>query len=206
MERDVVAVKVIPKNKLKNREEYEKEVRIMAGLRECPNVVRVLPMEFESTNNYYLVMEYCNQSTLKEFLRSRRHKQKTSIFELLQIMDDLVRGYYAIYERRILHQDIKPANICIKDRVFKLNDFGLAQVAHPEDRHRLAGTLSYMSPEKLRGDRCTNKADVYALGLVLYEVMFGKHPFVEKFEKWWRPTMQARLQNNPSYQNIANVA
>ena len=110
-------------------------------------------------------------------MRRRIHRQ-TTIFELIQIMLDLMNGYRALYDNDIIHQDIKTANIMIRNRVLKIGDFGLAQRKKYLNHSKVAGTFSYIPPERLRYPPApiTHLVDIYGLGIVLYEVMFGCHP------------------------------
>lgn len=134
----------------------------------------------ESKSNYYIVMEYCHHSNLSELVRLRRNKKaRITIFEFVQIFLDLVCGYTALKNSKILHNDIKPQNIFIKNKVFKIGDFGMSHSLKKLKESRSLGSINYMSPESLINEVINHKSDIYSLGVLLYELMYGAHPYIE---------------------------
>jgi TolB-like protein/tRNA A-37 threonylcarbamoyl transferase component Bud32/Tfp pilus assembly protein PilF len=129
----------------------------------------------------YISMEYVDGSTLAEHCRRR----EPAVPELLGIASAIAEALAAAHERGIVHRDVKPSNVLVAggDRV-KLVDFGLARLADPfspdaptESAKVLEGTVSYMSPEQLRGAALDARTDVFSLGVVLYEMLEGRPPF-----------------------------
>ena len=143
------------------------EVR-MARQVSHPNVCRVYDID-EVDGHTFLSMEYVDGEDLASLLRRiGRFPQDRG----LEISYQLCAGLAAAHERKVVHRDLKPANVMVDGtgRV-RITDFGLAGVSGESIR---AGTPAYMAPEQLAGDEVTARSDIYALGLVLYELFTGK--------------------------------
>ncbi len=144
-----------------------------------PNVCRVHDIGEVTTsagNLHFLSMEYVDGEDLSSLLRriGRLPSDKA-----VEIANQLCAGIAAAHEAGVLHRDLKPANVMIdgKGRV-RITDFGLAGFAEQiKGSDVFAGTPAYMSPEQFAGKEVTTKSDIYALGLVLYEVFTGKRVF-----------------------------
>ncbi len=144
-----------------------------------PNVCRVHDIGEVTTsagNLHFLSMEYVDGEDLSSLLRriGRLPSDKA-----VEIANQLCAGIAAAHEAGVLHRDLKPANVMIdgKGRV-RITDFGLAGFAEQfKGSEVMAGTPAYMSPEQFAGKEVTTKSDIYALGLVLYEVFTGKRVF-----------------------------
>lgn len=157
----------------------------------------------EHENDCFIVFEYVEGVTLREWLRNRRPQLE----EVLDIAVQLAEALCAAHTRGIIHRDLKPENIMLTPgprgthRV-KILDFGLAKLQRPlapaEDSAQTVsvltqpgfrvGTISYMAPEQLEGEPASAQADVHALGLALYEMVCGRHPFA-------RPTGESTIAN-----------
>jgi serine/threonine protein kinase len=111
-----------------------------------------------------------------------RKGQRLTDDEQLRVFYQLVSGYKVLYDRKILHQDLKPDNILLKSGTYKIADFGLSVFyeGHTYDDRR-QGTVSYIAPEKLtvREYRGHPKSDVYSMGVIMFELMMGRHPYAE---------------------------
>ncbi len=144
-----------------------------------PNVCRVHDIGDVTTsagNLHFLSMEYVDGEDLSSLLRriGRLPSDKA-----VEIATQLCAGLSAAHEASVLHRDLKPANVMIdgKGRV-RITDFGLAGFAEQiKGNEVFAGTPAYMSPEQFAGKEVTTKSDIYALGLVLYEIFTGKRVF-----------------------------
>jgi serine/threonine-protein kinase len=140
-----------------------------------PNVCRVHDTgEFEG--QHFISMEYVDGEDLRSLLRriGRLPREKA-----VQIARQLCAGLAAAHEEGILHRDLKPANVMVDGRGrVRITDFGLAGLAARfEGEEVRAGTPSYMAPEQLAGKQVSTRSDVYALGLVLYELFTGKQAY-----------------------------
>jgi serine/threonine-protein kinase len=140
-----------------------------------PNVCRVYDIGEES-GRHFLSKEYVDGEDLATLLRriGRLPRDKAN-----QVARQLCAGLAAAHDQRILHRDLKPANVMIDGRGrAKITDFGLAREAQSvEGRAAADGTPAYMAPEQLAGQEASQSSDIYALGLVLYELFTGKRPF-----------------------------
>src|SRR5579871_1780526 len=172
-----VALKFLPQSILDNPnalERFRNEVRIARRVSH-PNVCRVYDLA-QSEGNFFLSMEYIDGEDLGALLRriGRLPSDKA-----LEIARKLCAGLSAAHEKGVLHRDLKPSNVMLDSRgQVLLTDFGLAgladQLSGAEVRN---GTPQYMAPEQLAGSEVTAQSDLYALGLVLYEIFTGKRPF-----------------------------
>jgi len=157
------------------RERFTREAEICRAL-DHPNLVRVYDAG-EADGVLYQVMDLLVGTDLSAALSSGR---QFTWPEKLSIMEQVCDGLQFAHERNMVHRDIKPANIFLEDsgRV-RLLDFGMARVAASELTRAgsTLGTLNYMSPEQIRGTRCTAAADVFSAGIVFYQLASGRHPF-----------------------------
>jgi len=159
-----------------------------AGRLDHPNVVRVHDFAQSADGLFFLVMELVRGRTLREALREDGTFDPDRTRHVLR---QVVQGLAAAHERGIVHRDLKPANIMLvgepgEERV-KIVDFGLAGVVEDDDvlKSKLTstgstlGTPAYMAPEQAFGSKVTRAADLYSLGVVMYEMLSGKLPFAD---------------------------
>jgi serine/threonine-protein kinase len=209
-----VAIKVLrslDKNDLKAVERFRREARAAASLLH-PNAVTIFDF-FEETGQYYLVMEYIHGPTLKQLIGQRRHLQP---HEALEIAAQVCAVLQVAHNRGFIHRDIKPQNIMLASSgapvnnsvgagnlLVKLTDFGIVRVAEEAGLTNsgiVLGTADYLSPEQARGEKLTPSSDLYSLGVVMFEMLTGKPPFVG-------PTavsiaMQHASSNPPAMQQV----
>lgn len=132
----------------------------------------------------FIQMECCEQETLKEFIDSGKLKNNENLF--YRLLNQILEAFTYIHDRQMIHRDIKPPNIFLDKKLnIKLGDFGLATRtgllteiapnAQDEDSQEEAGvgTPLYMSPEQKTGAKCTCAADMYSLGIVIFEMVYG---------------------------------
>ena len=142
-----------------------------------PNIVGVYDVG-QSQEMNYIVMEYVEGTDLKDYIRQRGALHP---IEAVRIMMQIVSAIAAAHQNRIIHRDIKPQNILIdREGNVKITDFGIAVALSDTSltqTNTLLGSVHYLSPEQARGGMATIQTDIYALGIVLYELLTGKVPF-----------------------------
>lgn len=178
---EVVALKILPDNLSTNKDaltRFRREARSARRLSHR-NIVRIHDIG-EEMGRKYISMEFVEGTTLKALIRAGGGLEIPRILRYgCQILDALA---YA-HSIGIVHRDIKPANIMIsRDDEVKITDFGIAKILESTDataEGAIVGTPLYMSPEQVRGDPVDHRADLYSLGILLYECIEGKPPFVK---------------------------
>ena len=163
---------------------FEEERRILAGL-EHPNIARLYDAGATPEGVPYLVMEYVEGRRIDTYCS----ENGLSLDERLALFDRVCEAVEYAHGRLVVHRDLKPGNILVTaDGIPKLLDFGVARLLDPESIGRSdaaeatttgfrALTPEYASPEQLRGEPVTTSADVYALGVLLYVLLSGQHPY-----------------------------
>jgi len=142
-----------------------------------PNVCRLYDIA-ETEGHHFLVMEYVDGEDLASLLR---RIGRLPADKALEIARGLCAGLAEAHDKGVIHRDLKPANVMIDGRGHaRIADFGLAALAGSGAATGLAGTPAYMAPEQLRGEGATLLSDVFALGLVLYEMFTGQRVFEAK--------------------------
>lgn len=183
---DEVAIKVMqatPDAPPESRERFLRESRACAQLRH-PNIVGILDFGFDSGNQPYMVMELLSGPSLREEIDLDSPMTPARV---ASILGPVASALQLAHDRGITHRDLKPANIVAHryesgERVYKVIDFGLAAMKATSDQTRLTdpafflGTLAYAAPEQMRGEEVTPAADVYALGVIAYEMLTGARP------------------------------
>ena len=177
LDRDV-AIKVLPPYYAEQddsfTQRFKREARAIANLRH-PNILMVLEAG-EQDDLAYIVMEYVNAGTLKERLRN-----PISLKEIYSLVKQIAAALEHAHELGIVHRDIKPSNILLPKPDWPLlTDFGLAHIVGGSfltQSGMTVGTPAYMSPEQGRGERVDHHTDIYALGVMLYEMTVGEVPY-----------------------------
>jgi eukaryotic-like serine/threonine-protein kinase len=186
LERDV-AVKVLPSGTLSDdtaRRHFRNEATALAKLNH-PHIETVYDFGTQDGIDF-LVMEYVPGKTLADRLSAGALGEK----EIIELAIQIASALQEAHERGIVHRDLKPANIALTAKGYaKILDFGLAKLLRPvddgtteifSDSQAAAGTLPYMPPEQLRGERVDGRADIYTIGSVLYEMSTGRRAFCEQ--------------------------
>ncbi len=158
---------------------FQREAKAASSLQH-PNIVQVYDYG-QTDGNYFIVMEMVEGTDLRRYLRSRGI---LAIDRAIIIAHDVALGLGAAHRRGIVHRDVKPQNILVgRDGSIKLTDFGIASVYKDINAERLTttgmtlGTVQYYAPEQAQGEIVSPAADVYALGIVMYEMLTGHPPF-----------------------------
>ena len=178
-ENRTVAIKILKEEFISNEEflrRFKNESKAIAMLSH-PNIVKVFDVSFGDLIQY-IVMEYIEGITLKEFIESQGSlRWKDAVHFTLQIL----KGLQHAHDKGIVHRDVKPQNIMVlPDGTIKVTDFGIARFARSEQRtitDKAIGSVHYISPEQARGEMTDKKTDIYSVGVILYEMLTGKLPF-----------------------------
>jgi len=154
---------------------FIQEARAAARLAD-PHVVNVFD-QGQDGEMAYLVMEYLPGITLRELLREQR---RLTIPQTITIMDAVLSGLAAAHRAGIVHRDVKPENVLLaEDGRIKIGDFGLARAtsANTATGQMLLGTIAYLAPELVTRGTADARSDIYALGIMLYEMLTGEQPY-----------------------------
>ncbi|KAJ1069795.1 hypothetical protein K5549_009818 [Capra hircus] len=179
--REVVAIKCVAKKSL-NKASVENlltEIEILKGIRH-PHIVQLKDFQWDS-DNIYLIMEFCAGGDLSRFIHTRRilPEKVARVF-----MQQLASALQFLHERNISHLDLKPQNILLSSLEkphLKLADFGFAQHMSPRDeKHVLRGSPLYMAPEMVCQRQYDARVDLWSVGVILYEALFGQPPFASR--------------------------
>jgi serine/threonine-protein kinase len=171
-----VALKFLPREFATDRSRLERliaEVRIGRQVSH-PNVCRLYDIvEWQGT--HFMAMEYVDGEDLASLLR---RIGRLPLDKALDIARDLAAGLAAAHDLGVIHRDLKPANVMIDGRGrARITDFGLAALEGDPSSRGFVGTPAYMAPEQLRGEAVTPRSDLYAFGLILFEMFTGRRVF-----------------------------
>lgn len=175
-----VAIKILKEEFSNNSDflrRFRNESKAIAVLNH-PNIVKVYDVSF-GDQIQYIVMEFIDGITLKEYI-----EQEGTIRwqEAVHFTTQILMALECAHEKGIIHRDIKPQNIMLlQDGSIKVADFGIARFLQSETQtmtDKAIGSVHYIAPEQASGDYTTDKADIYSVGVMLYEMLTGKLPFV----------------------------
>ena len=172
----LVAIKVLRVDNPDVRERFQREARLAARLQH-PNIVTVYDVG-EHEGQPFIAMEYIPGETLAELIRRRAPLDTRQRVELVI---EICSGLAFAHKHGIVHRDIKPANLILSrdSNILKILDFGIARAGESglTQVGMVIGTPNYMSPEQVRGDAIDHRSDIFAVGLVLYELLVYRQAF-----------------------------
>ncbi|EKD26768.1 MAG: hypothetical protein ACD_79C01022G0001 [uncultured bacterium] len=174
-----VAIKVLPPQLACNKDSVDRfiqEANLIAKLNH-ENIVRIYDIE-EKDGAYYIIMEYLKGVSLDKIIRN--NVMDVTREELVDFVIQACSALESTHKNGIIHRDVKAANIFItQDKKAKLMDFGISKMTNTTMTTGMAlGTPSYMSPEQAKGETMDYLSDIYSLGVVLYECITGRLPFI----------------------------
>ena len=189
---------------------FEREAQAATALAH-PNIVEIYDVG-DYKGHHYIVMEYVPGRTLKQVVRARGPLLKE---EAVDIMKQLSSAVAEAHSRGIIHRDIKPQNVIVKaDGSVKILDFGIATAKGSmqlTQANNVMGSVHYLAPELAKGEQASAQSDIYALGIVLYEMLVGDVPFkadqaVQVALRHMRDPMPSVREANPTVpQSIENI-
>ena len=179
LDNEEVAIKVLRTNYQTDQiavARFQREARAMAELNH-PNIVSIRDIG-EEDGQQFLVMEYVDGSDLKKYIQDHAPLSNN---EVVRIMEEVLSAMTLAHQQGIVHRDLKPQNILLtKDGTVKVTDFGIA-VAFAEtsltQTNSMLGSVQYLSPEQARGSKATVQSDIYAMGIMLFEMLTGHIPY-----------------------------
>ncbi|MGT2884861.1 Stk1 family PASTA domain-containing Ser/Thr kinase [Streptococcus ferus] len=179
IDNEEVAIKVLRTNYQTDQvavARFQREARAMAELNH-PNIVSIRDIG-EEDGQQFLVMEYVDGADLKKYIQD--HAPLSNV-EVIRIMGEVLSAMTLAHQKGIIHRDLKPQNVLLtKDGTAKVTDFGIA-VAFAEtsltQTNSMLGSVHYLSPEQARGSKATVQSDIYAMGIMLFEMLTGEIPY-----------------------------
>ncbi|HEY3571352.1 MAG TPA: protein kinase [Thermoanaerobaculia bacterium] len=173
-----VALKFLPANATapESRRRFLQEAKAASAL-DHPNICTIYEIEETEDDRLFIAMAFCEG----EMLRDRIRRGPLALDEALDLAAQIAAGLTAAHARGIVHRDIKPENLLVTPQGgVKIVDFGIAKLSSQTQltqAGKTLGTLAYMSPEQLQGFEIDRRSDIWALGVVLYEMVTGRLPF-----------------------------
>lgn len=177
--KEQVAIKILSPLLAQDPEALERLKREVSAARRIshPNIIRIHDLT-ETAGLHYISMEYFPGQNLKEYIRQ---SGALSLMTAFSIASQICDGLAAAHSQGVIHRDLKSQNVIINAaQQVKIIDFGLARTAHVEGMTvsgLILGTPEYMAPEQVNGKRVDERADIYSLGIILYELFTGRVPF-----------------------------
>ena len=183
----LVAVKMIDKKNITEKDPkkfidlLQREISILQSLSH-QNIVKM--MDVSQTNNYiYIFLEFCNGGSLKDYIKKKGGYLSEK--EAIIFFKEICEAFKVMEEKKIIHRDIKQENVMINNDQVKISDFGFSRVIEVGDPNYYSrlGTPLYMPPQIIKGERYGPKCDVWSVGILLYTMLYGFHPFISKSEE-----------------------
>ena len=159
---------------------FHNEVDLMKKL-DHPNILKLYDV-VKNNGSVYLILEYCNSGDLSGYIQNDKNYSNNYTY-----FEQIFKGLEYLYKNKILHRDIKPHNILVKDGVIKISDFGFAKAFEKNELiTTFCGSPLYMAPEIIKNKEYNLKSDIWSLGVIIYELFTKKHPYyVDSKQHLW---------------------
>ncbi len=185
-------------------ERFQREGEALRDLNH-PNIVKLLNT-FENNGEYYLVMEFVSGGDLSDLTQTAKSDPQQILRYALDLADALTRAH----KLNIIHRDLKPANILIaEDGTLRLTDFGIAQLGSKDritETDAIIGTIDYLPPEAFNGEDIDQRSDIWAFGVILFELIAGERPFTgESITETMQKILIAPLPDLESYNSSVPI-
>ncbi|CAD8142417.1 unnamed protein product [Paramecium pentaurelia] len=196
-----VAIKQIDCSKMRDQilmQMMRNEIGILKIIPKQQNILKFYDV-FQNNQLVYIITEYCNQGDLQQFIQKQQITEDIAIDLIIHILN----GLQHCKNNYIIHRDIKPANIFMNNGIPKLADFGFALCKNVQNGVEIqnynVGTPMYMAPETLINNQYSFKSDLWSVGVVLYEMVFGQQPFISQTEPELVQKLKVYQQNGVLY-------
>jgi len=175
--KELYAMKTIQLDPTQRNRGEESEAKYYKYLK-SPTILELKEYKIEE-NNLYIVLEYAEHGTLNHQINTRRNKgDMFDVDTVLNWITELFLGLFTIHEKQLLHRDIKSENLFIcKNNVLKIGDLGIARATETGQASTVCGTVFYMAPEVFSYQKYDSKVDIWAAGIVIYELVMLRRPF-----------------------------
>ncbi|KAL4508374.1 hypothetical protein ABPG72_003678 [Tetrahymena utriculariae] len=180
---EVVAIKALNRSLLQIQnqkfmiDQLKKEINLMQEIK-SEHIVRIYDLVGTETH-IYIIIEYCGDGDLRALLEKNNYNITES--QAISILQQILQGFKSLIDQGYVHRDIKPENILINKNTFKIADFGFATKIQDQNAQVLkecVGSPLYMSPQLLQQKPYSSKSDIWSIGLLYYEILFGKLPWL----------------------------
>ncbi|EAR99474.2 kinase domain protein (macronuclear) [Tetrahymena thermophila SB210] len=180
---EVVAIKALNRSLLQIQnqkfmiDQLKKEINLMQEIK-SEHIVRIYDLVGTETH-IYIIIEYCGDGDLRGLLEKNNYNISES--QAISILQQILQGFKSLIDQGYVHRDIKPENILINKNTFKIADFGFATKIQDQNAQVLkecVGSPLYMSPQLLQQKPYSSKSDIWSIGLLYYEILFGKLPWL----------------------------
>jgi len=171
-----VSIKVMERSLLTGKftELFKDEVKILKSC-QCNNIIQLYDVK-KTTNNIYFVYEYCNEGDMDAYLGKKGHLTEE---EAVKYFLEILNGFKVLVKNNVVHRDFKLSNLLKHEGSVKISDFGFSKLLGKWDMTQtVIGTPLNMAPEIIRGSSYNNKVDIWSLGIVFYQMLFGMPPYI----------------------------
>ena len=189
--KDLYAMKSIKMDPTHKNRGEESEVKFYKNLK-SPTILELKEYKIEE-HNLYIVLEYAEFGTLNQHIVQKRNdNQIFDVDTILNWITELFLGLFTIHEKQLLHRDIKSDNLFVcKNNILKIGDLGIARATETGQASTVCGTVFYMAPEVFNYQKYDSKVDIWAAGIVIYELIMLRRPF----EGGNTDIIKAKIQN-----------